>query len=187
MGVHVSGVVGLAHKRTRTHVALERFCAAIGVSPMMLLQIPLCAELLAADGARVLLVAHLMGGHVRLNARRQISRIADRAVHGLALSEDVLVGVRKSDVSGERVAMRKSLAAIRAWFRLVLVSLLMPLKLGFRLVDFSAVADKVLLLGFLVEMNASSMVQHVGVASEPFVAVRAFDGHGSGVDSLVLY
>lgn len=187
MSVHVSRVVGLAHERTRTHVALERFCAAIGVRPVVLLQIPFCAELLAADGARILLVAHLMGGHVRLDARRQIRRVADRAVHGLALGENVLVGVRKPDVSREGVSMRESFAAVRAWLGLVLVRLLMPLQLGLRLENLAAVADKVLLLGLLVKMNASSMMQHVGVAPEPLVAVRAFDGHGSGVDTLVLH
>lgn len=186
MGVHVSRVVCLAYKRTRTHIALERFCAAIGVGPVVLFQIPLCAELLAADGTRVLLVAHLMGGHMRLDARRQISRVADRAVHGLALGEDILIGVGKPNVSSERVAVRESLTAIRAWFGLILVSLLMPLKLGLCLENFSAVTDKVFLLRFLVKMNASPVMQHVGVASESFVTVRAFDRHGSGVDPLVL-
>lgn len=67
MSVHVCGVVGLAHKRTRTHIALERFCAAVRVCPMVLLEIPLCAELLAADGAGIFLVALLMRRHVSLN------------------------------------------------------------------------------------------------------------------------
>lgn len=42
-------VVGLANKRTGTHIALERLCASIGMSPMVLLEVPFCAELLAAD------------------------------------------------------------------------------------------------------------------------------------------
>lgn len=86
MGIHVCCVVGLANKRTRTHIALERFCASIGMSPMVLLEVPeerivmiqidyeildeyspFCAELLTADRTRVLLVRNLMRGHVCLN------------------------------------------------------------------------------------------------------------------------
>jgi hypothetical protein len=56
MGIHMGCVIGFSHKCTRTDVALERLCATVGVCPMMLLQIPLCAELLTTYGARVLLV-----------------------------------------------------------------------------------------------------------------------------------
>lgn len=101
MGIHVRCVVGLTHKRTRTDVALERFCAAIRVRPVMLLQIPLRGELLAANGAGEFFIGDLMRCHVRLNTRRQVGGFADGTIHRLALREHILVGVREADVSCE--------------------------------------------------------------------------------------
>lgn len=68
MCIHMCGVVGLSYERTRTHIALERFCAAICVGPMMLLEIPLCAEQLIADCTRILLVGRLVCRHVCFDA-----------------------------------------------------------------------------------------------------------------------
>jgi hypothetical protein len=94
MGIHVRRVIGLTHKSTWTDIALERFCASIGVRPVMLLQIPLCRELFVANGAGEFLVRKLVRCHVRLNTRRQVSGIANRTIHGLALRKHIFVGMR---------------------------------------------------------------------------------------------
>ena len=180
-------VVGFTHKCTRTNVALERFRAAIRMRPMMLLQIPLCRELLAANGARKFLVCHRVRRHVRFYTRRQVCGAADWTVDRLAFRKHIFVGVGKSDVSGERVSVRETLATIRTWFRLVFVRLLMPFELRFCLENLAAIAHKIFLLRFLVQMNARPMVQHVGIPPESLVTMGTFNGHRTGVNAFMFH
>lgn len=81
--------------------------------------------------------------------------------------------------------MSETFATIRTRLRLVFVSLLMPFKLGFGGKDFAAVTDKVLLLRLLVQMYSCTMVQHVRVTTETFIAVRTLNRHGAGVNALM--
>lgn len=90
-------------------------------------------------------------------------------------------------MSGKRIAVRETLATIRARLGLILVGLLMPLKFCFSLEDLTAVTHKVFLLRFLVQVNSGAMVEHVGVPTEALITMRAFNWHGTGVDPLVLH
>lgn len=54
MGIHVCCVVGLANERARTHIALERFRASIGMSPMVLLEVPEVRMVRILNGSQIL-------------------------------------------------------------------------------------------------------------------------------------
>ena len=100
VGIHVRDKVRLPDESARALRALERFAGPAGVRPTVLLQIPLGGETFGANGAAVLLLHIAVRLHVRLDAGRQISRMANGTIDGLVFDECVLVGVRQSNVSG---------------------------------------------------------------------------------------
>lgn len=100
VGVHVGDVVGFADEARRAEVALERFEGGVGVGPLVLLQVPVGAEQLVADGAGVGEAFVRVGFHVTFHAGFDVGLVADRAHLGGGFQLDVLFRVGQPDVPG---------------------------------------------------------------------------------------
>lgn len=152
VSIHVSDVVCLANKPTRTHITLERFQRWIGVCPSVLFQVPVGAENLVAYGTRE---CHPLIGvrfHVTLHASLNVRLIANCAHFCGRLEFHVLFRMGQADVSGQTVLVDELFPAEGTTFWLVFMNFPVPLHFGLRLENLPTITDKIFLAGNLVQV-----------------------------------
>lgn len=187
VSIHVSDVVCLPDKPTRTHVALERFQRRIGVRPSVLLQVPVGAENLIAYRTGE---SHPLVGvrfHVTLHAGLNVRLIANCAHFGCRFKLHILFRMGQADVSGQTVLVNELFPTEGTAFWLVFVNLPVPLHFGLRLENLSAITDKIFLARNLVQVMSISVLSQVRESPEVLIAVGTLDRCLPGVNSHVLY
>lgn len=161
VSIHVSDVVCLADKSTRTHITLERFQRRIGVCPSVLLQVPVGAENLVAYRTGE---SHPLIGvrfHVTLHASLNVRLIANCAHFCCRFKFHILFRMGQADVSGQTVLVNELLSTEGTTFWLVFVNFLVPLHFGFRLENFSAITDKIFLAWNLIQVVSISVLSQI--------------------------
>lgn len=183
MGIHVRRVIAVPVERRAALITFERLGAARRVRPLVQLQIPLGAERLRADLTlvRPLAVVH---AHMHRQRRAQVDALADRALDVLALAlsvrdESAIVGA--THVTRQTGHVDKSLVAVRARLRLLVVRLLVPGELLLRVEHLAAMAYVILELLLDVEMMPVFVLGQIRVSAEGLVAQTAPDGRVTGV------
>lgn len=173
--IHVRDVVVLTDKCVRTHGALERFRRPVRVRPLVLLQVPLGAELLVANLTRVLVLFLGVRLEVGFKARLQVFLVTVRTRYSLVLQQRILVWMRQPDVACQAVAVDEAFAAEWTHLGLFLVRLFVPVEFGLRNERFATLAYVVFLVRALVQVVPVAMLCQVGVAAEAGEADIALD------------
>lgn len=186
--VHVRGVIRLPDESALTELAFERLAGAVGVRPLVQLQIPLGGEVFVTDDARVRFVPRV-SLHVRFDGRLEVHLVAHRTrdvlVDSLLVGHEVVI-VSPPHVPSERSDVDKLLVAVKTRFGLVVVNLLMPGELLLRMEHLPACAYVISQLFFHFKVVPVSMLSHIGITTEGEVAQIALDGSFSGVHVPVL-